>query len=364
MNRRQLLTAAALPFVLPPAWSALPSQAFAQPKEGSMSDPRQRVIESNGIHLNIAESGSGPLVLLAHGFPESWYSWRNQIDALAAAGFHAVAPDMRGYGKSDRPEAIDQYTIFHLVGDMVGVLDALQTPRAVIVGHDWGATVAWQAALMRPDRFRAIVALSVPFRPRGKVRPTSAMPRTENAQFYQLYFQEPGVAEAELGRDPRLTLRSMLFGASGDGIAARPAAGSSSTGLGMVPKGGGFLQGPGAPAALPPWLSEADVDFYAASFKRSGFRGALNYYRNIDRNWELQGSLAGATVQNPALYIVGDRDFVVSFPGTDQLLANLKPFVPALREIQRIPGCGHWTQQERPNEVNAAIIDFLRSLPS
>lgn len=327
-----------------------------------MSDPTQRVIESNGIHLNIAESGSGPLVLLAHGFPESWYSWRNQIDALAAAGFHAVAPDMRGYGKSDRPEAIDQYTIFHLVGDMVGVLDALQTPRAVIVGHDWGATVAWQAALMRPDRFRAIVALSVPFRPRGKVRPTSAMPRTENAQFYQLYFQEPGVAEAELGRDPRLTLRSMLFGASGDGIAARPAAGSSSTGLGMVPKGGGFLQG--ALAALPPWLSEADVDFYAASFKRSGFRGALNYYRNIDRNWELQGSLAGATVQNPALYIVGDRDFVVSFPGTDQLLANLKQFVPALREIQRVPGCGHWTQQERPNEVNAAIIDFLRSLPS
>jgi pimeloyl-ACP methyl ester carboxylesterase len=322
------------------------------------------VIESNGIHLNIAESGSGPLVLLAHGFPESWYSWRNQIDALAAAGFHAVAPDMRGYGKSDRPEAIDQYTIFHLVGDMVGVLDAFQTPRAVIVGHDWGATVAWQAALMRPDRFRAIVALSVPFRPRGKVRPTSAMPRTENAQFYQLYFQEPGVAEAELGRDPRLTLRSMLFGASGDGIAARPATGSSSTGLGMVPKGGGFLQGPGAPAALPPWLSEADVDFYAASFKRSGFRGALNYYRNIDRNWELQGSLAGATVQNPALYIVGDRDFVVSFPGTDQLLANLKQFVPALREIQRVPGCGHWTQQERPNEVNAAIIDFLRSLPS
>jgi pimeloyl-ACP methyl ester carboxylesterase len=364
MNRRQLLTAATLPFVLPPAWSALPSQAFAQPKEGSMSDPRQRVIESNGIHLNIAESGSGPLVLLAHGFPESWYSWRNQIDALAAAGFHAVAPDMRGYGKSDRPKAIDQYTIFHLVGDMVGVLDALQTPRAVIVGHDWGATVAWQAALMRPDRFRAIVALSVPFRPRGKVRPTSAMPRTENAQFYQLYFQEPGVAEAELGRDPRLTLRSMLFGASGDGIAARPAAGPSSTGLGMVPKGGGFLQGPGAPAALLPWLSEADVDFYAASFKRSGFRGALNYYRNIDRNWELQGSLAGATVQNPALYIVGDRDFVVSFPGTDQLLANLKQFVPALREIQRVPGCGHWTQQERPNEVNAAIIDFLRSLAS
>ena len=332
-----------------------------------MSDPTQRVIESNGIHLNIAEKGSGPLVLLAHGFPESWYSWRHQIDAIAAAGFHAVAPDMRGYGKSDQPEAIDQYTIFHLVGDMVGILDALETPRGVIVGHDWGATVAWQAALMRPDRFRAIVALSVPFRPRGKVRPTSAMPRTENAQFYQLYFQEPGVAEAELERDPHSTLRSMLFGASSDGIAARATTGASAgTGpsLGMVPKGGGFLQGRSALATLPAWLSEADVDFYAASFKRSGFRGALNYYRNIDRNWELQGSLAGATVHIPALYMVGDRDLVVSYPGTDQLLANLKQFVPALREIQRVPGCGHWTQQERPNEVNAALIEFLRSLPN
>src|SRR5262245_53542312 len=364
MNRRQLLTAAALPLVLPPAWSALPLHAFAQPKKGTMSDPIQRVIESNGIRLNLAEKGSGPLVVLAHGFPESWYSWRHQIDALAAAGFHAVAPDMRGYGKSDRPDAIDQYTIFHLVGDMVGVLDALQAPRAVIVGHDWGATVAWQTALLRPDRFRAVVALSVPFRPRGKVRPTSAMPRTETAQFYQLYFQEPGVAEAELERDPRLTLRSMLFGASGDGIAARAAAATSGASLGMVPKGGGFLQGPGAPALLPAWLSEADIDVYAAAFRRSGFRGALNYYRNIDRNWELLGSLTGATVQVPALYIMGYRDFVAAFPGADQLLANLKQFVPALREIRRVPGCGHWTQQERPDEVNAALIDFLRSLPS
>jgi pimeloyl-ACP methyl ester carboxylesterase len=328
-----------------------------------MSEPTQRIIECNGIHLNIAEKGSGPLVLLAHGFPESWYSWRHQIDALAAAGFHAVAPDMRGYGKSDQPEAIDQYTIFHLVGDMVGVLDALQTPRAVIVGHDWGAAVAWQTALMRPDRFRSIVSLSVPFRPRGKAKPTSVMPRTENAQFYQLYFQEPGRAEAELERDPHLTIRSILFGASGDGIAAAVASGRTPN-LGMVPTGGGFLRGPGGSATLPPWLSKADVDFYGAEFKRSGFRGGLNYYRNIDRNWELQGSLAGAVVTIPALYVAGDRDLVVSFPGTDRLLANLKTFVPALQKIQMIPGCGHWTQQERPDEVNAAIIDFLRTLPA
>jgi pimeloyl-ACP methyl ester carboxylesterase len=332
-----------------------------------MSEPTQRMIESNGIRLNIAEQGKGPLLLLCHGFPESWYSWRHQIEALAAAGFHAVAPDMRGYGKSDAPEAIDQYTIFHLVGDLVGLLDALEAQTAVIVGHDWGANIAWQAARLRPDRFRAVVALSVPFRPRGPVRPTSVMPRTADAQFYQLYFQEPGVAEAELERDPRATVRNMLYGASGDGAAAARAAAASSgasPNLGMVPKGGGFLRGSGAPATLPAWLSEADIDFYAGEFKRSGFRGGLNYYRNIDRNWELTAAFANVKVTVPALYVAGDRDMVVSFPGTDQLLANLKQFVPALRNIQMLPGCGHWTQQERPSEVSAAIIDFVRGLPN
>jgi epoxide hydrolase A/B len=332
-----------------------------------MSEPTQRMIESNGIHINIVEQGKGPLVLLCHGFPESWYSWRHQLDALAAAGFHAVAPDMRGYGKSDAPEAIDQYTMFHLIGDLVGLLDAIEAKTAIIVGHDWGAGIAWQAARLRPDRFRAVVALSVPFRPRGPVRPTSIMPQTADAQFYQLYFQEPGVAEAELERDPRATVRNMLFGASGEGAAAIRAAmasGGTAPNIGMVPRGGGMLRGPGAPATLPAWLSEADIDFYAAEFKRSGFRGPLNYYRNIDRNWELMAAFTGVPVTVPALYVAGDRDMVVSFPGTDQLLANLKHFVPALRNIQMLPGCGHWTQQERPGEVNAAIIDFVHGLPN
>jgi pimeloyl-ACP methyl ester carboxylesterase len=331
-----------------------------------MSGPTQRLIESNGIRLNIAEQGEGPPVLLCHGFPESWYSWRHQIGALAAAGFRAVAPDMRGYGKSDRPDAIDQYTIFHLVGDLVGLLDALEVPTAVIVGHDWGATIAWQAARLRPDRFRAVAALSVPFRPRGPVRPTSVMPRTADAQFYQLYFQEPGVAEAELERDPRITVRNMLYGASGEGAAIRAAAVSrgAAPSIGMVPRGGGMMQGPGAPKTLPAWLSEADIDFYAGEFKRSGFRGPLNYYRNTDRNWELMAAFAGVPVTVPALYVAGDRDMVVSFPGTAELLANLKQFVPALRNVQMLPGCGHWTQQERPGEVNAAIIDFIRGLPN
>ena len=172
-----------------------------------------RTVEANGIRIHLAEAGEGPLVLLCHGFPESWYSWRSQLKAFADAGYHAVAPDMRGYGETDRPEEIEKYTLFHLVGDMIGVVDALGAERAVIVGHDWGAPVAWHAALLRPDRFRGVVGLSVPFRPRGSTRPTSAMPRTETSLFYQLYFQEPGVAEAELERDPRSAIRRLIFSA-------------------------------------------------------------------------------------------------------------------------------------------------------
>jgi pimeloyl-ACP methyl ester carboxylesterase len=193
------------------------------------------------------------------------------------------------------------------------------------------------------------------------------MPRTADAQFYQLYFQEPGVAEAELERDPRITVRNMLYGASGEGVAAIRAAAASrgaAPSIGMVPRGGGMMQGPGAPETLPAWLSEADIDFYAGEFKRSGFRGPLNYYRNIDRNWELTAAFADVKVTVPALYVAGDRDMVVSFPGTAELLANLKQFVPALRNIQMLPGCGHWTQQERASEVSAAIIDFVRGVPN
>src|SRR5580692_310390 len=177
---------------------------------------QHRTIDTNGIRMHIAEAGTGPLVVLCHGFPESWYSWRHQLGALAAAGFRAVAPDMRGYGQTARPDEIDQYTLLHLVGDMVGLLDALGASTAVITGHDWGGPVAWHAALLRPDRFRAVIGLSVPYRPRGQVRPTTVMPQTDDALFYQLYFQKPGVAEAEFERDPRLTLRQILYSVSGD----------------------------------------------------------------------------------------------------------------------------------------------------
>jgi pimeloyl-ACP methyl ester carboxylesterase len=320
---------------------------------------KHRTVESNGIHLHVAERGEGPLVILCHGFPESWYSWRHQLAALSAAGFRAVAPDMRGYGQSDRPEAVDQYTMLHLVGDMVGLLDALGTDQAVIVGHDWGAPVAWHSALLRPDRFRAVIGLSVPHRPRTPAMPTSVMPRTDDAMFYQLYFQTPSVAEAELERDVRETVAKLLFSASGD-VPRR--AGAIGGDVGMVSQGGGFLTRMVRPAVLPAWLTDADLDFYAGEFTRTGFRGGLNWYRNIDRNWMLLAPFAGAKVTVPALYIAGDRDLVVAFRNMDRVIANLADNVPQLRGTIMLPGCGHWTQQERPSEVNAAMIGFLRQL--
>jgi pimeloyl-ACP methyl ester carboxylesterase len=326
-----------------------------------VTDIAHRTVEANGIPIHLAEAGSGPVVLLCHGFPESWYSWRHQLKALADAGYRAVAPDMRGYGQTGQPEAIDQYTLFHLVGDMVGVLDALSASQAVVVGHDWGAPVAWHSALLRPDRFRAVAGLSFPFVPRGTDRPTSVMPQTESSRSYLLYFQTPGVAEAELERDPRETIRRLLFSASGD-VPRKSDNTLGDQAPGMVPRTGGFLTRTIDPPALAQWLTDADIDFYAGEFARSGFRGGLNWYRNIDRNWELLAPFDGARVTVPALYMAGDRDLVVKFPRMNQLIPNLKTFVPNLTKTIMLPGCGHWTQQERADEVNAALIAFLREV--
>jgi pimeloyl-ACP methyl ester carboxylesterase len=321
-----------------------------------MVEVRHRTIETNGISMHIAEAGDGPLVVLCHGWPESWYSWRHQLPALAEAGYHAVAPDQRGYGGTDRPEAIDQYTILHLTGDIVGLLDALGEESAVIAGHDWGAPVAWHAALFRPDRFRGVIGLSVPRTPRAPTRPV--FPQTDEAIFYQLYFQQPGVAEAELEQNPRASIRRILYSLSGDA----PREGSS---FGMVPRSGGILTNTADPATLPGWLTEADVDFFAGEFSRAGFRGGLNWYRNIERNWELTAPWAGAPVTIPALFIAGERDGVIAFRGMQGVLDRMKEHTPDLRGTVLLPGCGHWTQQERPEEVNAAMIDFLRlTLPA
>jgi pimeloyl-ACP methyl ester carboxylesterase len=364
LSRRDLIaTAGALAVgaaIAEPVKAAQPEPNGANPEPPSWRDPAiagvtHRLIETNGIRLHVAEQGAGPLVILCHGFPECWYSWRHQLRALAAAGFRAVAPDLRGYGRSDRPEEIEKYTMLDDVGDIVGLVDALGADQAVIVGHDVGARVAWQAALMRPDRFRAVIALSVPFLPRAfgtSVPPTTLTPRNEDTVFYQLYFQTPE-AEAALERDVRRTIRSQLYSLSGD---RPPPTGGAFAG--MVPrKGGSTLTDP---ASLPTWITEADIDVYVAEFTRSSFRGPLAWYRNIDRSWELLGPFAGATVTIPALYMVGDRDFNGAI--NQQSIAKQSTFVPKLRPAITIAGCGHWTEQERAPEVSAAMVDFLRSL--
>jgi pimeloyl-ACP methyl ester carboxylesterase len=310
-----------------------------------------RMANANGIRLRYAEAGSGPLVLLCHGFPESWYSWRHQLPALAQAGYRVVAPDGRGYGGSDAPWPVEQYTIMHLVGDLVGLLDALGEQRAVIVGHDWGAIVAWNAALLRPDRFYAVAALSVPYTPRGDIRPLDAFARAAGGRFhYILYFQQQGRAEAELGRDTRRTLRSVLYSASGDPPLEERYRGD-------LPATAGWLDALTDPPCLPSWLSEADLDYFTAEFERAGWRGPLNWYRNFDRNWELLAPWRNAPVTVPALFIAGKEDGVIRMAGG--ALAAMPRTVPNLRDTILLDGCGHWTQQERPAEVNRALLDFL-----
>ena len=315
-----------------------------------------RFIETNGIRMHVAEAGQGPLVLLLHGFPESWYSWRHQLAALAQAGYHAVAPDQRGYGQTDRPAAIEKYTQLHLVGDIIGLLDALQEEQAVVVGHDWGAPIAWNAALMRPDRIRGVVGLSVPYIPRGPVSILTAMRSLLGEGFYMAYFQQPGVAEAELERDVRTTMRMLLYSLSGDAPADRAVAQP------VVPQGGGIRDILLAPETLPAWLTEQDIDCYTSEFERTGFSGGLNWYRTIEKSWELMAAWTGALVRRPAFYIAGELDLVVNFPGMGNQIAHLSTFVPNLRGTLLLPGCGHWTQQERPAEVNAALLEFLQDL--
>src|ERR1700728_3619666 len=273
--------------------------------DSAMPEVTHRMIETSGIRLHVAEQGEGPLVILCHGFPECWYSWRHQLQALAKAGFRAVAPDLRGYGRSDRPEDVEKYTILHDIGDIVGLVDALGARQAVIAGHDIGAAIAWQSALLRPDIFRAVIALSPPFRPRGfgdLGPPTTLMPRNENAVFYQLFLQTPE-AEAALGRDIRRTFRSQLYALSGD----RPPSAGGGFAAGMVPRKGALLA---EPPSLPAWGTESDIDVYFAEFTRSGFHGPLAWWRNIDRGWELLAPFTGAAVTVPALYMAGERAFV------------------------------------------------------
>lgn len=312
-------------------------------------------VEANGLSMRYAEAGSGPLVLFCHGWPESWYSWRHQILACAAAGFRAVAPDMRGYGGTDAPAEIERYTQLHMVGDMVELTKQLGEREAVVVGHDWGAPVAWNSALLRPDIFRAVVGMSVPWTPPGYVDFLAALEKLGIKTFYIQYFQNPGVAEAEFERDVRASLRRIYFTASGD-LAER------GKGFAMLPEGGGFLDNTVDPPALPGWLTEADLDWYTGEFSRTGFRGGLNWYRNMTRGWALFGAWRGLPIRQPSLFVAGSRDGVLRFPQSQKQIEAFPETLPGLRGSHILDGAGHWVQQERPAEVNRLLVDFLKGL--
>jgi pimeloyl-ACP methyl ester carboxylesterase len=298
-----------------------------------------RFIRANGIQMRIAERGSGPLVILVHGWPESWYSWRHQLEALAAAGYRAVAPDMRGYGKTDKPPAVEDYDIQHVTADIAGLVDALGEKTAVLVGHDWGAIVAWHCMLLHPDRFTALVAMSVPYAGRGSQSLVDALKKAyADNFFYILYFQEPGAAEQEFDADPRAIL-SRLYLSPGS-----PRLPPTVT----DPKraAGGWIPRLGAAKGLPDWLTSEDLDYYVGEFTESGFRGGINYYRNFQRNWDTTPQLAGAQVQQPVLFIAGAKDIVIRGANAEQLTALMKPMVPNLRSVRLIADVGHWVQQE------------------
>lgn len=319
-------------------------------------------LEANGISIHYVEEGKGPLVIFCHGFPESWYSWRHQLPAVAAAGFRAVALDMRGYGQTSKPDAIEDYGISNLVGDVVAAVGALGEEQAVVVGHDWGGPVAWYAALLRPDIFRAVSVLSVPFGgvpvlPAGVRIGDLMRAAARERNYYRLYFQEPGVAEADLEADLRHSVLGFLYSISGDIVAD----GVHSEGWdGHFPGDENLSSQLVVPDELPRWLTEEDVQFYVDEIGRDGFRGGINWYRNIDRMPGILAPFAGATIEQPSLYLYGEYDMIAG--NRPEAVAALPGLLPDLRGVVKMDGAGHWLQQERPDEVNEALVGFLRSL--
>jgi len=322
-----------------------------------------RTVQTNGIEMHVTEQGAGKPVILCHGFPELAYSWRHQMPALAAAGYRAIAPDQRGYGRTTQPSEITDYDIIHLTDDLLGLLDDLGHDKAVFVGHDWGSMVVWALAQRAPERVEAVVGMSVPFSPRG---PMSIIDLLKSVMgdnfFYILYFQEPGRADADLAKDPREAMRRFLAAIGGSD---RPAGDGGGAGA----EDGGFLRS--LPAAtttfwdwmppadtLPDWLTEADLDVFGGEFSRTGFTGGINWYRNMHRNWEITEDLADRKIEMPALFIAGEQDPVLVMANP----ANMDGWVTDLRGKVLIPGAGHWVQQEKPAETNRALLAFLANL--
>jgi pimeloyl-ACP methyl ester carboxylesterase len=319
---------------------------------------KHSVVEARGTRIEVVEEGDGPVVLLVHGFPESWYSWRHQIPALAAAGYRAVAIHVRGYGRSSSPLEVGEYSMLRHVSDNLGVLEALGVDRAAVVGHDWGSPIAAHCALLRPDVFTSVALISVPYSPPGGRRPTSVFAEMGAAfgeEFYINYFQEPGRAEAEIELDVRSWLRGFYIAASGD---ARPSPDGRS--IAFVRPGGMLRERFDAEAELPAWLTEEDLEFYVAGFERSGFRGPLNRYRNVDGDWQDLQPWRNRPITVPSLFIGGEKDGPTIWGA--RALERHASTLPALRGNHILAGCGHWVQQERPDEVNELLLGWLGDL--
>lgn len=316
-----------------------------------------RTIESNGISMRIAEAGAdGPLLLFAHGWPESWYSWRHQLSFFANSGYRVVAPDMRGYGKTDAPADAADYDIVTIAADMVGILDALGEQKAVMVGHDWGSIVAWNTVLLHPERFQALVAMSVPYGGRPPESPMESWRATYGENFYYiLYHNEPGgVAEAEYDADPEGLLSRLYL--SPDSPRHPPLITDKRR------SAGGWIDRLGASQGLPEWLEQEDFDYVVAQFKEAGFRGGINYYRNFHRNWEITAHLQDAKIVVPTLFIAGSDDMVIAHSNEGQLNGAMSRVADDFRGVVLFPGIGHWVQQEAPELTNQAMLEFLQSL--
>lgn len=293
----------------------------------------ERLVDVDGVQLRVLEAGDrgAPVVVLAHGFPELAYSWRHQIPVLADAGYHVLAPDQRGYGGSSAPDAVEAYDIHHLTGDLVALLDSDVgggARQAVFIGHDWGAMVVWHTALLHPDRVRAVAGLSVPPIPRARTRPTERWREKFGEDFYMLRFQEPGKADAEMAADVAATMRALFADLS--------------------------------PSAPPGWISSDELSYYVSEFGRTGFTGALNWYRNYDRNWESTAGLVEERITVPALFVAGTADPI----GPTMNPARAREVVAGPYTERWIDRAGHWVQQERPDEVNRMLLEFLGDLGS
>lgn len=343
------------------ACCVLSSPLFAQNEneQSPVDGVSFRFIESNGITLRIAEMGeSGPLLLLAHGWPESWYSWRHQIVSLANAGHRVVAPDMRGFGESQAPPNVGDYDVTHTSADLVGILDVLGEETAVLVGHDWGAIIAWQTVLLHPERFTALITMSVPYRGRPAQSPMERMTQSAGDNFqYIVYHNEPGgVAEAEYDANPRGLISHVYLGIAANSETLPPKV------TDPLRSAGGWIDRLGAPIRLPDWLTENDLNYIVSQFEKAGFRGGVNYYRNFHRNWEITEHLAGEKISIPTLFIAGEEDFVIGGATREQLITSMGSVVEDLRDVVIIPNTGHWVQQEAPRETTAAMLEFLNNL--